>query len=157
MLKYVDTLITFSEIPNEISLCINLSGCPHRCKGCHSPYLWNDMGEPLEFHVLDTLIRNNQGISNVCFMGGDNDIPRVLDLVDRVKKVHHLNTAVYSGNDLLPSVYETNNNLDYIKIGRYIEELGPLTSEYTNQKMYKRVDGKLIDITSEFWKKPMEG
>ena len=29
MLKYVDTLVTFSEIPDEISLCINVSNCPY--------------------------------------------------------------------------------------------------------------------------------
>lgn len=27
MLKYVDTKVTFSEVPNEISLCINISNC----------------------------------------------------------------------------------------------------------------------------------
>ena len=27
MLKYVDTKVTFAEVPNEISLCINISNC----------------------------------------------------------------------------------------------------------------------------------
>ena len=44
MLKYVNTEITFSEVPDEITLCINISNCPCHCKGCHSPYLAEDIG-----------------------------------------------------------------------------------------------------------------
>ena len=29
MIKYVDTLVSFSEVPNEITLCINISNCPY--------------------------------------------------------------------------------------------------------------------------------
>ena len=47
MLKYVDTKVTFSEVPDEISLCISISNCPNHCKGCHSPYLAEDIGKPL--------------------------------------------------------------------------------------------------------------
>ncbi len=47
MLKYVDTAIVFSEIPGEITLAINISGCPNHCQGCHSKYLWKDYGEIL--------------------------------------------------------------------------------------------------------------
>ena len=46
MLKYVDTLVTFSEIPDEITLCINISNCPCKCPGSHSSYLAQDIGEP---------------------------------------------------------------------------------------------------------------
>ena len=37
MLKYSNYEITFAEVPDEISLCINLTNCPHKCIGCHSP------------------------------------------------------------------------------------------------------------------------
>ena len=47
MLKYVDTLVSFQEVPDEISLCINISNCPCHCDGCHSPYLADDIGEYL--------------------------------------------------------------------------------------------------------------
>lgn len=73
MLKYVDTKITFSEIPNEISLCINFSNCPHKCEGCHSLYLGEDIGEELNCSVLQKLIEDNRGISCICFMGGDSE------------------------------------------------------------------------------------
>ena len=35
MLKYVNTGIVFQEIPDEVTLAINISGCPCHCPGCH--------------------------------------------------------------------------------------------------------------------------
>ena len=56
MLKYVETLITFSEFPDEISLCINISNCPNACVNCHSSYLKEDIGTILDYKELDKLI-----------------------------------------------------------------------------------------------------
>lgn len=47
MLKYVNTGVVFQEIPDEVTLAVNISNCPCRCPGCHSRYLWGDVGEPL--------------------------------------------------------------------------------------------------------------
>ncbi len=63
MLKYVEKQVTFAEIPDEISLCINISNCPIRCKGCHSQHLWKDIGEPLTESSLRLLIEKNIGIT----------------------------------------------------------------------------------------------
>ena len=71
MLKYVDTLVGFAEIPDEITLCINISNCPCHCEGCHSSYLAQDIGEPLDLQHLTNLIDSNKGITCVCIMGGD--------------------------------------------------------------------------------------
>ena len=62
-LKYVDTLVSFSEIPDEISLCINISNCPNNCKGCHSPWLKEDSGTPLTYMELKRLIKDNKNIA----------------------------------------------------------------------------------------------
>ena len=71
-MKYVDTKVVFSEIPDEITLAINISGCPVKCSGCHSKYLWEDVGEPLNSDSLHHLIENHKGITCVAFMGGDS-------------------------------------------------------------------------------------
>ena len=72
MLKYVNSGIVFQEIPDEVTLSINISNCPCRCPGCHSKYLWADTGEPLTTEVLDQFIRDyGTDITCVCFMGGD--------------------------------------------------------------------------------------
>lgn len=78
MLKYVDTRVCFAEIPDEITLCINLSNCPCHCKGCHSPYLAEDIGEILTNCRIQKLLEENKGVTAICFMGGDND-PRLVN------------------------------------------------------------------------------
>ena len=70
-MKYVNTQIVFQEIPNEVSLAINISNCPCKCLNCHSSYLAEDIGEELNIESLSNLIFKNKGITCICFMGGD--------------------------------------------------------------------------------------
>ena len=68
MLKYTDYTIVFQEVPDEVSLAINLSGCPYRCKGCHSPHLQQETGEELSERVLSRLLQSYaHAITCVCF------------------------------------------------------------------------------------------
>ena len=151
MLRYVDTLVTFSEVPDEISLCINISNCQCHCKNCHSPYLAEDIGEELNIHSLKELINNNKGITCISFMGGDSNPSDIDALAQWVKIYYPLKVAWYSGRQELAK--EINLKwFDFLKLGPYIEELGPLNSKTTNQRFYKVVNDELIDITSRFWK-----
>ena len=161
MLKYVDTLVTFSEVPDEITLCINITGCKIGCKNCHSPYLAEDIGEKLTLDKIYKLIDNNEGITCICFMGGDSS-PKEIDMFARcIKDLYDIKVAWYSGRQELAK--EINLKwFDFLKLGPYIEELGPLNSKTTNQRMYKVVynhydDGtsgyELEDITYKFLKK----
>ena len=152
MLKYVDTLVTFSEVPDEITLCINISNCPCHCEGCHSSYLAEDIGNALDNKAITTLIGVNKGISCVCIMGGDSDVDSVNKLAEYIKfKWKNLKVAWYSGRQELNKDINL-NNLDFIKLGPYIKELGPLNSKTTNQRFYKVNRDKLIDITNKFYK-----
>lgn len=154
MLTYVDTKVVFAEVPDEVTLAINISGCPCHCKGCHSPYLGEDIGDPLLPEVLEELIDSNEGITCVAFMGGDSAPCEIHRLAVFTKVVFpHLKVAWYSGKDILHSRIELNlHDFDYIKLGPYKEECGPLNSPTTNQRFYKVVDGSLVDITERFWK-----
>lgn len=164
MLKYTDTKVTFSEVPDEITLCINISNCPFKCKGCHSPYLRENKGTILNLEELEKLIKKNKGITCVAFMGGDSE-PLLVDACVKYVKIidKKLKTAWYSGNqEIHPDIDLW--NFTYIKLGPYIEELGPITSKTTNQRMYfirkcYDIDGDKMsrgiikeDITHEFWK-----
>ena len=151
MLKYVDTKVTFAEVPNEISLCINISNCPCACKGCHSSYLAEDIGNKLNSNSIKELINNNKGITCICFMGGDSNPLEVDALAHFIKIYFPIKIAWYSGRQEL-SKYINLNNFNFIKLGPYIEYLGPLNSKTTNQRFYKIEEGKLIDITNLFWK-----
>lgn len=163
MLKYVDTRITFSEVPNEISLCINISGCNIGCKNCHSPYLSEDIGEPLTKDALCSLIEANKGITCVTLMGGDSS-PKEIDILASIIKLTSnmsLLTCWYSGKQELNKDISL-ANFNFIKLGPYIEELGPLTSSTTNQRFYEVVTAREIinnepvygleDITYKFWR-----
>lgn len=159
MLKYTDTQVTFAEVPDEITLCINISNCPCHCKGCHSPYLAEDIGKPLDWGSLNALIYINTGITCVAFMGGDADPNMVNKLAQEVKRVG-FKTAWYSGRQELSDKVDL-WNFDYIKVGPYNEELGPLSSKTTNQKFYKvfhfsNGKSKLMDWTYKFRKNETE-
>lgn len=162
MLKYVNTMVTFSEVPDEISLCIEISNCPCHCKNCHSPYLAEDIGEPLIYkdthnnrtvincNPLSELIEANKGITCVCLMGGDSN-PEYINILGKTIKCHKLKSAWYSGRQELSNSIDL-SNFDYIKLGPYKEEFGPLNSKTTNQRFYKVNEKELIDITNLFWK-----
>lgn len=153
-------MVVFEEIPDEITLAINITNCPCHCKGCHSEFLWEDKGISLTTEELDRLIEKNDGITTVCFMGGDAE-PEVINvLAEYVHEVKHLKVGWYSGRD---SYYKNINfnYFDYIKIGHYDEDLGGLNKKTTNQRLYKLTHTKLDDevkkidfedITSKFWK-----
>ena len=148
MLKFTDTKVVFREIPDEISLAINISGCHFACKGCHSSFLQGDIGEILSTSALDALIKKYDAISCISFMGGDNDPREVSNLAEHIRTNHpKVMTAWYSGADVLSKNIEL-KNFTYIKIGRFIEVLGGLDSPNTNQKLYKiNDDNTLSDIT----------
>ena len=155
MLKYVDTKVVFQEVPNEITLAINISNCPCHCKNCHSSYLAQDIGTELTFNEVRNLIKKNSGISCIAFMGGDSEPKRIDALASFVTNHYQLKVAWYSGRQELSNHIDL-YNFDYIKLGPYKEEFGPLNSRTTNQRFYKISDGELIDITSKFWKHETE-
>ena len=156
MLKYVDTKVVFQEVPNEITLAINISNCPCHCINCHSSYLAEDIGEPLDLQHLTNLIDSNKGITCVCIMGGDANPSEVDDIAQDIKEYYHnLKVGWYSGRQELSKDIEL-SNFDFIKLGSYKEEFGPLNSKTTNQRFYKVSDGELVNITSKFWKHETE-
>lgn len=151
MLKYVDTKVTFAEVPNEISLCINISNCPCKCPNCHSSYLAEDIGTALSEDQLLSLINENRGITCICLMGGDINPTEIDSIAGYIKVNFSIKTAWYSGRQELSKDINL-ENFDFIKLGPYIEELGPLNSKTTNQRFYKVEEGNLVDVTNLFWK-----
>lgn len=156
MLKYVDSKVTFTEIPDEITLCINISNCPCHCEECHSSYLAEDIGKSLNLEALTNLIDSNNGISCVCIMGGDANPSEVDDIAQDIKEYYpELKVAWYSGRQELSKEIEL-ENFNYIKLGPYIKDKGPLNCRTTNQVMLEIdvIQGKVFkkDITEKFWR-----
>lgn len=156
MLKYVDAKVVFAEVPDEITLAINISNCPCHCEGCHSSYLAEDIGEPLNLQHLTNLIDSNKGITCVCIMGGDANPSEVDDIAQDIKEYYpELKVAWYSGRQELSKEIEL-ENFNYIKLGPYIKDKGPLNCRTTNQVMLEIdvIQGKVFkkDITTKFWR-----
>lgn len=155
MLKYVDSKVVFAEIPDEITLAINISNCPCHCGECHSPYLAEDIGEPLDLQHLTDLIDSNRGITCVCIMGGDANPSEVDDIAQDIKEYYpNLKVGWYSGRDYISKDIDM-SNFNYIKYGHYDKDKGPLNSKTTNQVMLEIdvIQGKVFtkDITAKFW------
>ncbi|MDD3108507.1 MAG: anaerobic ribonucleoside-triphosphate reductase activating protein [Alistipes sp.] len=148
MLRLYNYDIVFQEIPDETTLALNLSGCPNRCSGCHSPWLWEESGEYLTPQGLDRLLAEyGSRITCVAFMGGDNDTQAVAALA------HHLRThwgslkiGWYSGRDTLPPALRV-TLFDFLKLGPYLAARGGLRSPTTNQRLYRiQPDGAMLPI-----------
>jgi anaerobic ribonucleoside-triphosphate reductase activating protein len=155
MLKFYNYDIVFAEIPEEVTLAVNITNCPNRCEGCHSPWLRKDIGDALDEASIAVLMKQYEStITCFCLMGGDGDPREVERLAAHVRTAYpKIRTAWYSGKPELPETLDI-TAFDYIKVGPYIEQCGSLKSPTTNQRLYKILrDGTKEDITHKFWKK----
>ncbi len=150
MIKYLPGLtdIVLEEIPDRVTLAIEITNCQGTCQGCHSPFLRKDIGEELTEAALDALLDDNFGADCLLFLGEGNDPDALLRLAAHVRRSRPaVELALYSGRSSVEK--EIEGMFDYVKIGPYIAERGPLNERTTNQRLYYRGE----DITSRFWRK----
>ncbi|MDR1594161.1 MAG: anaerobic ribonucleoside-triphosphate reductase activating protein [Prevotellaceae bacterium] len=151
MLRFINYDIVFQEIPNEVTLALNISNCPNRCEGCHSPYLMEDAGTILNENSLAGLLeRYGNAVTCVCFMGGDSSPQDVGQLAAFLQQNYSVKTGWYSGKNNIPDDCSI-DCFNYIKLGPYIKRLGGLKSATTNQRFYRVENGNMIDITKNFF------
>ena len=144
------TSVVLEEIPDRVSLGVDISNCRGNCTGCHSPFLKKDIGRELTPQVIDALVADNFGVNCFLFLGEGRDPEALLDLADHVRSKGLL-AAVYSGREEVEDIFW--NHFDYIKLGPYRPECGPLNQPSTNQRLYRRTeDGGWEDITFRFWR-----
>lgn len=149
MLKYVPSLtdIVMEEIPHKVTLALEISNCQGNCIGCHSPFLREDIGEELTPEVIDRLIADNFGVNCVLLLGEGKDPEALREMARQIRQRHpDVETALYSGRvSVEDELFEL---FDFVKVGPYIKEFGPLNNPGTNQRLYHHRE----DITSVFWK-----
>lgn len=144
-MQYFTKSIVLQEVPNEISLAFTVAGCPNNCKNCS----WKNTIEKyplfeLTNDLFENLIQKYVGyVSCILFMGGE----WCEDLIDklRISKKNNFKTCLYTGLELKYVKDEILSNLDYIKTGRYIEELGGLDNPNTNQKFIDLNTGQILN------------
>lgn len=156
MLKYTDYDVVFQEIPDEVTLAVNIAGCPNRCPGCHSPQLQQEIGEPLTPAVLAELLeRYGDAVTCLCLMGGDGDPHEAARLALFARRLRPaLRTGWYSGRATLPEGFDPAGVFDYVKLGPYIAARGPLDDPDTNQRLWRILpDGRHEDLTPRLWRR----
>ncbi len=84
-------------------------------------------------------------------MGGDASPAEVEQLAAFLHKqtITPVKVGWYSGKSKLPEHFDV-SHFQYIKLGPYIESLGGLKSETTNQRLYHIENGIMEDITYRF-------
>ena len=148
MMKYTTAMVTFEEIPTEVTLSISISNCQGTCIGCHSPELREDIGTELTDDRLDFLIETNRGISCVLFLGEGKYIGSLKNAACRARN-HGLKTALYSGREEIEE--DLMRCFDYVKLGEYRRDRGPLNKRTTNQRLLRHTESGWEDITNLFW------
>ena len=84
MVRYHNFDIVFAEIPGETTLAFNITNCPNRCPGCHSPHLTADEGRVLDdAELLALLACYGRSVTCVSFMGGDAEPQEIARLAGR--------------------------------------------------------------------------
>jgi len=127
-----DFHVVLQEVPGEISLCFTISGCPLRCKGCHSPFLWKEgSGSKITKQVYKDILYRYAGFATcVVFMGGEwhqNELIHNL----RYAQQQGYNTCLYTGyEEVDPKILL---HLTWVKTGRWDNDRGGLDSPTTNQ------------------------
>ena len=134
-MNYMD--IKTSDINNGEGLRVSLwvSGCEHKCKGCHNPHTWSrNNGKPFtedtyEYLLYSLITGLERGLT---IIGGepltDYNYPEVLDLVKKLKvDIPDLNIWVYTGYYYDELIEQDKTDIfDYIDVlvdGRFEEEL----------------------------------
>ena len=154
MLFYANVGISELEIPTKKSLVIYLSDCKNHCTFCHTPYLQKSYGDTLKNHFETLFQLYYDYFDVVCFMGeGKNTEKERKEMIHYCKYIHknRKQVALYCGRDC--DIEKWMTFFDYIKIGSYQKEKGPLTKITTNQRLWKKNVNGYCDITDIFWKK----
>ena len=148
-LKFTVEQIVWQEVPGEVSLAFLFSGCPLRCKGCHSADTWKeDIGTELTEDFLKGRLKRYHGlISCVLFMGGEWQ-PKALQKMLAIVAQEGLKACLYTGleREELEAVSDgILPYLTYLKTGRWQMELGGLDSPATNQKFIDLRTGEVLN------------
>lgn len=146
MLKYRSLQTSFSSVDSEISVAIEITNCPHKCDGCHSPELCEDIGseicpDNIEMILLPFMDFYAKPLFTcIVFMGGDHDSETLVNILERCKKSFpKVKLCLYTGSEYInPKIF---NLLNYLKVGKYNKELGGLDSKNTNQRFIRIKEG----------------
>jgi len=132
-MNYYNFQVVMQEVPGEISLCFNISGCPLKCDHCHSPFLWKaHTGTELNDDIYQELLEQYAGMATcVLFMGGEWDAANLTKHCKQARNKGY-KTCLYTGLNSIDD--QLKQHLTYLKTGPFKADLGGLDCPETNQK-----------------------
>lgn len=145
-LRYHHEDIVWLEVPGEVSLAYQFSGCPIHCKGCHSADTWKrGTGHILNADYFCKRLQQYQHlITCVLFMGGEWLADELLVYLQLAQNAD-LKTCLYTGLEKEHVPTELLPFLDYLKTGPWIAERGGLDNPNSNQRFIDQRSGTLLN------------
>lgn len=164
--------ITSPDINNGKGCRVTLwvSGCPHRCPGCHNSETWEDsFGQPFDNLAFEELFNklNKSYITGLTISGGEpldlsntDKLGTILNIVKKFRDSfgNSKNIWIYTGN-LLNDLYtnsltiEILKNTDYLVDGRFDIKLRNVSLPFRgseNQIIYKKNSSGIFEPDDEF-------
>lgn len=138
--------ITFEEVPNSVNLCYSISWCTLRCKGCHSYELRNSNNwYELTLEEIKKDIESYKWlVKTIVFLWWEWD-ETILILYLKIFKENWFNTCLYTWRELNEISDDIKNQLTYIKVWPWKEELWGLQSVKTNQQFIELSTNKILN------------
>lgn len=148
--------MNYHEIKNNnmlngegLRVILFLSGCDHKCRGCHNPQTWDYCSgvlfdETIKQELFNKLSQDH--IDGVTLSGGDPfskmNIQEVTLLIHDIKEKFPNKTVwVYTGNTfefIKENYYYALCNVDVLVDGKFVQELADINYEWagsTNQRV----------------------
>lgn len=160
MLKY--KTITSPDINNGLGcrITIWISGCTHRCPGCHNPELWDYENGLILFYqdVIDSVSKElnlKSYIDGITFCGGDpldqseKNLNELVEFIQTIKKnvKRKFNIWIYSG-DIYENLVQKESQVNVLKEcdvlvdGPYIKEKRNITLAFRGSENQRIIDLK---------------
>lgn len=142
MLVYLNSIIFNRSLVDGpgVRTVVFFQGCDIHCKGCQNPSSWDiSKGTPYEIDELAQLLREKVVNKKITISGGEPLMQKDA-LLELVKKLPDFDVVLYSGHELKDIPNDVIQNVNYIKVGAFAEELKSSTTPYvgsTNQIFLK--------------------
>jgi anaerobic ribonucleoside-triphosphate reductase activating protein len=142
---------SFLDYPNETTMIVFMSGCALRCPNCHNPALQSpSVGEDITLTGLEHELIKRPLCRSITFSGGDPLFQEEV-LIKYCKELcKHVKIGVYTGKSIDEVPSELLQYISFLKTEPYVEKLGGVQEQTTNQKCWDVVDGKAVENKEYF-------
>jgi len=136
---------SFLDYPDRTSLLVFMTGCEFGCKNCQNPQLQDGRnGTDINNAFLLKELKKRPLCTAITFTGGD-PLYQYSELLEACKAVFGVvKVGVYTGSKFEDVPKELFQYINFLKTEPYIEALGGVSSDTTNQKCWDVVNGEPI-------------